>query len=57
MGDKADQNHSPADRPNDAADEIPGRAAHRPLYKALLVAVAFTAWLGVLVMLGWLGRP
>jgi len=57
VGDKADQNHSPADRPNDAADEIPGRAAHRPLYKALLVAVAFTAWLGVLVMLGWLGRP
>jgi len=32
----------------DAADGIPDRAAHRPLWKYALVAVAFVAWLAVL---------
>ena len=52
-----DRDCPPAGRPDDAAAEIPGRATHRPLYKALLVAAAFLVWLAVLVLVGWLGRP
>ena len=41
----------------DVVDGIPYRAAHRPLWKYLLIALAFLAWLGILGLLYWWGSP
>ncbi len=42
--------------PKDVIDGIADRSANRPLWKYLLVAAVFVAWLGVLVTLFLLGR-
>ncbi len=42
--------------PKDVIDGIADRIANRPLWKYLLVAAVFVAWLGVLITLYLLGR-
>lgn len=41
----------------DVVDGIPDRAVSRPAWKYVLLAIAFLAWLGVLVGLYYWGRP
>jgi hypothetical protein len=51
----ADPSPSAPVKPIDVVDGIPNRSPNRPLWKYLLVAVGFLAWLGVLAMLYGLG--
>ena len=43
--------------PRDSVDGIPDRAAHRPGWKYVLIAILFAAWLAVLLTLFYLGKP
>ncbi len=42
--------------PRDVVDGMPDRAANRPLWKYLLIAGVFVAWLGVLAIMHLLAR-
>ena len=46
----------PIPEPRDVVDGIPDRAARRPVWKYVLLAAAFAAWLGVLALMQRLGR-
>ncbi|NQU76170.1 MAG: hypothetical protein HQ546_07655 [Planctomycetes bacterium] len=51
---------SPPTRPgqaSDGLDTIPYRAANRPRWKYMLLAISFIVWLAVLALLYWIGRP
>jgi hypothetical protein len=46
-----------AAKPAGAADEIPGRAAKRPLWAYVLLAVIFAGWVAFLVFCRITGAP